>query len=189
MIEFTEFVDEILGDFLRGQGFVRAGYEQDLVIFESASCTLTAGYDSQRSCEVFIGLNRCNATRGPDFSFDEIIRAASVPAGLQPIGYAVSDEKSIRHLLQTMAALLAEYCVPLLRGDYSAWSKLESQRDADATQYAMENRVRLALNGASEAWRAKDFAKIIEILGPLKAKLGASDRAKLEYAERRLRHD
>ena len=189
MIEFTAIVDEILGDLLRTQGFVRVGYEQDLVIFESASCTLTAGYDSQRSCEVFIGLNRCNATRGPDFSFDEIIRAASVPAGLQPIGYAVRDEKSIRHLLQTMAALLAEYCVPLLRGDYSAWSKLESQRDADATQYAMENRVHFALNGASEAWRAKDFAKIIQILGPLRAKLGASDRAKLEYAERRLRHD
>ncbi len=189
MIGFTEIADKIIGDLLRTQGFVRVGYEQDLVFFESASCTLAAGYDSQRSYEVFIGLNRCNATRGPDFSFDEIIRAASVPADRQPMGYAACDEKSIRQLLQTIAALLEEYCLPLLRGEHSAWSKLESQRDADATQYAMNNRMRLALNDASEAWHVKDFAKFIEIIGPLRANLGTSERAKLEYAERMLHLD
>jgi hypothetical protein len=189
MSEFTEIADEVLGDLLRKQGFLCVGKEHGQVIFESATCTLIAGHDSHRSNEVFIGLNRRDASRGPDFNFEEIIRAASVPAGLQPTGYAVRDEKAIRHLLQTMAALLAAYCVPLLRGDYSAWWKLESQRVADVTLYAMENHVRLALNRASEAWHAKDFAKVIEILGPVRAKLGASDRAKLEYAERRFRGD
>jgi hypothetical protein len=189
MSEFTEIADEILGDLLSTHGFVRVGKEHDLSIFESATCTLTVGHDSQRSSEVFIGLNRRDGMRGPDFNFSEVLRAALVPPGLQPTGYAVRDEKSVRHLLQTMAALLATYCVPLLRGDCSAWSKLESQRDADATHYATENRVRVTLNGATEAWHAKDFAKIVEILGPVRPMLGASDLAKLEYAERKLRND
>ncbi len=189
MSEFTEIADEILGDLLSTHGFVRVDKMHDLAIFESETCTLTVGHDSQRSSEVFMGLNRRDGTRGPDFNFDEVVRAASVPSGLQPMGYAVRDEESIRHLLQTMAALLATYCVPLLRGDYSAWSKLVSQRDADATNYATENRVHLALNSATAAWHAKDFEKIIEILGPLRPMLGASDRAKLEYAERKLRDD
>jgi len=189
MNEFTEIADEALGDLLNAHGFVLVDKEHDLAVFESATCTLTVGHDSQRSSEVFIGLNRRDGTRGPDFNFSEVVRAASVPSCLQPTGYAVRDEKSVRHLLQTMAALLATYCVPLLRGDSNAWSKLELQRDADANQYATENRVRLALNGATGAWHAKDFAKIVEILGPVRAMLGASDLAKLEYAERRLRDD
>jgi len=187
MNEFTEIADEVLGDLLGMHGFVRVDKVRDLAMFESATCTLTVGHDSQRSNEVFMGLNRRNGTCGPDFNFSEVIRAASVPSGLQPMGYAVRDEKSVRHLLQTMAALLATYCVPLLRGDYGAWSTLISQRDADAVHYASENRVRLALNGAIEAWHTKDFARIVEILGPVRPMLGASDLAKLEYAERKLR--
>jgi hypothetical protein len=187
MSEFTEIADEILGDLLSTHGFVRVDKVQDLAVFESATCRLTVGHDSQRSSEVFIGLNRRDRECGPDFNFEEVIRAASVPAGLQPTGYAVGDEKSVRHLLQEMAALLTAYCEPLLRGDQSAWSKLVSQRDADATHYASENRVRLALNSATAAWHAKDFEKVIEILGPVRSMLGASDRAKLDYAERKLR--
>jgi len=189
MSEFTEIVDEVLGDLLNTHGFVRVDKERDLAIYESASCTLAVGHDSQRSSEVFIGLNRRDATRGPDFNFGEVVRAVSVPSGLQPMGYAVRDEKSVRLLLQTIAMLLAAYCVPLLRGDYSAWSKLVSQRDSDAAHYATENHLRLALNGATEAWHAKDLAKVIELLDPVRPMLGASDRAKLEYAERKLRDD
>ncbi len=189
MSEFTEIADEILGDLLRTCGFVRVDKVQDLAVFESTSCTLTVGHDSQRSSEVFIGLNRRDGTCEPDFNFGEVVRAAAIPSNLQPTGYAVRDEKSVRHLLQEMAALLTTYCVPLLCGDRSAWSKLVSQRDADAAHYATENRVRLALNSATAAWHAKDFEKVIEILGPVRPKLGASDRAKLEYAERKLRDD
>lgn len=189
MSEFTEIADEILGDILSTHGFVRVDKREDLAVFESATCTLTVGYDSQRSSEVYIGLNRRDEECGPDFNFGEVMRAALVPTGLQPTGYAVRDEKSVRHLLQEMAALLTAYCEPLLRGDKSVWSNLVSQRDADATQYAIENRVRLALSSVTAAWHAKNFEKVTEILGPVRSMLGASDRAKLEYAERRLRDD
>lgn len=189
MSEFTEIAEEILGDLLSTHGFVCVDKVQDLAVFESTTCTLTVGHDSQRSSEVFMGLNRRNGTCEPDFNFGEVVRAASVPSGLQPTGYAVRDEKSVRRLLQEMSSLLTTYCVPLLRGDRSAWSKLVSQRDADATHYAIENRVRLALNSATAAWHAKDFEKVMEVLRPLRPMLGASDRAKLEYAERKLRDD
>ncbi|MBK6348410.1 MAG: hypothetical protein IPF50_00690 [Proteobacteria bacterium] len=184
MNEFTEIAEDVLGDLLGALGFVRVDKAFDLAIFESATCTLTVGHDSQRSSEVFLGLNRRDGTYGPDFDFGEVVRAASVPSRLQPTGYAVRDEKSVRSLLQTMAKLLAAYCVPLLRGEGHAWSKLVSQRDA--TRYADENLVRLALNDAIEAWHVKNFAKFIEILGPVRHLLGASDLAKLEYAEQKL---
>jgi hypothetical protein len=185
--EFTEIAEEILGDLLSAHGFVCVDKVQNLAVFESTTCTLTVGHDNQRSDEVFMGLNRRDGTREPDFSFEEVVRAASVPLNLRPTGYAVRDEKSVRRLLQEMAALLTAYCVPLLRGDRSAWSTLVSQRAADATRYAIENRVRLALNSATAAWLARDFEKVIEVLDPLRPMLGASDRAKLQYAERKLR--
>ena len=118
-----------------------------------------------------------------------MVSAAKVASGVQTTSYKVGNETSVRRLLQEMSALLTTYCVPLLRGDRSAWSKLVSQRDADAAHYAIENRVRLALNSATAAWYAKDFEKVMEVLGPLKPMLGASDRAKLEYAERKLQDD
>ena len=187
MNEFTDIVDEILGAILNAHGFICSAKKRDLVMYESGACTLTVGHDSQRSSEIFISLNRRNATHGPDFGFDEVIRAASVPTGLQPTGYAARDEKSIRHLLQTMAALLATYCEPLLVGDEAAWSRLIVQRDADVTRYATENRVRQALNDATDAWHAQDFAKVVGLLDPVRSALGTADRAKLDHAERKLR--
>jgi len=187
MNEFAEIADETLGALLKAHGFVVVARERDLAEYESTACTLAVGYDSQRSCEVFIGLNRRDGARGPGFGFDEVIRAASVPANLQPMGYAARDEKSVRHLLQTMATLLTVYCVPLLRGDEAAWSQLVTQRSADAARYANDNRVRLTLNSATDAWRARDFAKVVELLDPVRHMLGTADRARLEYAERKLR--
>jgi len=188
MNEFTDIADEILGAMLNAHGFVRSAKEHDLAMYESGVCTLAVGHDCQRSSEIFIGLNRRNAAHGPDFGFDEAIRAASVPAGLQPTGYAARDEKSVRHLLQTMTALLATYCGPLLLGDEAAWSRLIAQRDADVTRYATENRVREALYDATKAWHAKDFAKVVDLLDPVRSALGTADRAKLEHAERKLRN-
>jgi len=187
MSEFTLIADEILGATLTAHGFVRIAKEPDLAMYESTACKLAVGHDSQRSSEVFIGLNRRDAARGPDFGFDEVIRASSVPACLQPTGYAARDERSVRQLLEIMAKLLATYCVPLLRGDEGAWSRLVTRRDAEAARYATENRLRLALNGATEAWHAKDLATVVKFLDPVRTMLGTADRAKLEYAERKLR--
>lgn len=187
MSEFAVIADEILGPTLAAHGFVCVASEPDLAMYESAACTLAVGHDSQRSSEIFIGLNRREAACGPDFGFDEVIRASSVPASLQPTGYVARGENSARQLLETMAKLLATYCVPLLRGDDGAWSRLVTQRDADAARYATENRLRLALIGATEAWNAKDLAKVVGLLDPVRTMLGTADRAKLEYAERKLR--
>ncbi|MGB7903698.1 MAG: hypothetical protein WCF43_03325 [Steroidobacteraceae bacterium] len=187
MSEFAVIADEILGTTLTAHGFVCVAREPDLAMYESAACTLAVGHDSKRSSEVFIGLNRREAACGPDFGFDEVIRASSVPASLHPTGYAARGEESVRQLLEAMAKLLATYCVPLLRGDEGAWSHLVTQRDAEAARYATENHLRLALNGATEAWKGKKFAKVVELLDPVRTMLGTADRARLEYAERKLR--
>jgi hypothetical protein len=181
MNEFPEIADEMLGDALKAHGFARVAEDRDFVEYESVACTLAVGYDSRRSNEVFVGLSRRNRAHGPDFNFCEVIRH------LQPMGYAAIDEKSIRHLLQTMAMLLTSYCLPLLRGDEDAWSQLITQRNTDAARYAADSQVRLALNDATDAWRARDMAKVVELLGPVRLMLGTADRAKLEYAERKLR--
>jgi len=187
MGEFSDIVDETFGKGLNAHGFVRSTKQRDLVKYESRLCTLAVAHDSQRSGEVFIGLNRRNAAHGPDYGFDEVIRAASVPASLQPTGYAARDEKSVRKLLRNMAELLATYCAPLLRGDEAAWSRLIAQRDTDASRYAIENRLRQVLNIATEAWHAKDYAKVVGLLDPVRSALDTVDRAKLEHAERKLR--
>lgn len=186
MSQFKDIVDEILGSVLLSCGFVRVTQDRDLVTYQSSACSVNVGYDSQRSGEVFLGLIGHDKLRGPAFGFDEVIRAASVPAEACPSGYAARDEKSIRRLLQTMAKLLEAYCMPLLRGDESAWIRLEAQRNSDVDRYAVETSLRLALSRATEAWRAKDFAKVIELLGPVRHLLGAADQAKLEYAESKL---
>jgi len=187
MNEFTEIADEILGPTLNAHSLVRSFKERDLAIYESRNCTLTVCHDSQRSGEVFIGLNRRNAAGGPDFDFDEAIRAGSAPVGIRPTGYAARDEKSVRHLLQNMATLLAMYCAPLLQGDEAAWSRLIAQREAEVTRYAFENHVRQAMKDATRAWLEKDYAKVVDLLDPVRSALGTADRAKLEHAERKLR--
>jgi hypothetical protein len=187
MNEFPRIVDEILGDALKAHGFARVAEDRDFVEYESRACTLAVSYDSRRSNEVFVGLSRRDRKHGPDFDFREVIRAASVPTHLQPMGYAAIDDKSIRHLLQTVAMLLTSYCLPLLRGEEDAWLQLIAQRNTDAARYAADSQVTLALNDATDAWRTKDMAKVVELLGPVRPLLGTADRTKLEYAERKLR--
>ena len=170
--------------------FHSGSQERDLVTYESTTCTMSRGLRQSALKRGFPWTEQARIAHGPDFGFDEVIRAALVPASSYPSGYAAHDEESIRHLLQTMADLLEAYCMALLRGDDAAWLRLMTQRDTDAARYAAENSLRLALSGATEAWHAKEFAKVIELLGPKRHLLGTADQAKLEYAEGKLRrHD
>ena len=73
MSEFTEIVEEILGDLLSTHGFVCVDKVKDLAVFESTTCTLTVGHDSQRSSEIFMGLNRRDGTCEPEFNFVEVV--------------------------------------------------------------------------------------------------------------------
>ena len=186
MSEFSDIVEQTFGDLARLQGFKIVEQGRTVVAYRSRACEITFSHDDQRSFEVFVGIRLLNKDLGPDFSIDEIIRARSVPTELRPQGYAAQGNDQARRLLERVISVLSIYGQQLLRGDSEAWASLIDQRDSDCIRHAEEMSLRQSLQRADEAWKARDYTKVAELLRSVSHLLGASDLARLDFSEKQL---
>lgn len=187
MTDFERIVCDAFTKILRAYGYRLVRSQPTRVTFDSRDRSVVVQLGAHGSSEVTVGLRSLTADHGPDFSFDEMLEAMTVPIDLRPAGYAVSSEDSLRDLVGMMADLLSKYCGPLLNGDAVAWSRIALQRQVAASEYAKETALRQCLNEAAHAWQQKEWRKYVELLDASRALLSKTDLAKLEYAERRVR--
>ncbi|HWY55443.1 MAG TPA: hypothetical protein VNZ03_13315 [Terriglobales bacterium] len=104
----------------------------------------------------------------------------------QHVMFQIGSREGVQEFVPKLAALVRKYAIPLLRGDESAYrSALEFQ----AKQYAdevKEGNLRVLRSKAEAAWRAKDYAQVIELYGPVREDLTEVEAKKLAYAEQRV---
>ncbi len=189
MTDFVRIVTDAFAEILPAYGYHLTRTQPTCITFDSPNQSVVIQFGKYGSSEVTIGLRSLMTDHGPDYSFDEILEAMAVPIELRPKGYAVSSEDSLRYLVERMSYLLRDYCGPLLYGDASAWSRIASQRDSAASDYAKETAFRQSLNEAGYAWQKKEWQQYVDLLGASRTMLSEADLAKLEYAERRARSD
>jgi len=187
MTDFEKIVNDAFTEILRAYGYSLVRSKPTRVTFDSRDQSVVVQLGVHGSSEVTIGLRSLISDHGPDFSFDEVLEAMAVPSELRPAGYAVSSEDSLRQLVEKMADLLSHYCEPLLNGDEVSWSRIASQREAAARDYAQKTALRQTLSEAADAWRQKRWRMYVELLDKSRALLSEADLAKLDYAERKAR--
>jgi hypothetical protein len=80
----------------------------------------------------------------------------------------------------------------VLRGDFGVFASARAIVEAQAVQQrirqreeATERSRRVAVAAAADAFRARDFQRVVEILLPHADLLGPGDRARLKYARAR----
>ncbi|NKB23823.1 MAG: hypothetical protein GKR87_05485 [Kiritimatiellae bacterium] len=71
--------------------------------------------------------------------------------------------------------------------DNQVFLHLKAQREEWRKNYALETQLEQARKISEQAWREKDYAKVMEVLGPFESHLSGSELKKLEFVRSRLR--
>jgi hypothetical protein len=76
-----------------------------------------------------------------------------------------------------------------LLGDPALFVRLERQRKVWSETFSRKVDLTQARQKLDAAWHARDYAKVIELLEPLREDLSTSESKKLAFAKKQLRED
>jgi hypothetical protein len=82
---------------------------------------------------------------------------------------------------------LAVFGRPALAGDRVFFRRLEEFRRADSEALMKEMDLSRTRTAAEKAWNVGEFAEIVSLYSAVEDDLTASEKAKLEYARKRVR--
>ena len=95
------------------------------------------------------------------------------------------DPLSVSSGLESIADLVKKCCRPFIRGDPSAFSKMEERDAGDAKKFTDEIVLRPLRIQAEEAWSAKDYPRYCEIAEKIGCGLTNAERRRLSVAKSR----
>jgi hypothetical protein len=87
--------------------------------------------------------------------------------------------------LKERAQFLKEHGEPALVGDVAFFGRASSARSTRTRAYWHSKRVDDATRNAADAFRRKDWRKVVRLLDPVSGDLSPAQRRKLEYARKR----
>ncbi|KJS66081.1 MAG: hypothetical protein JL50_13065 [Peptococcaceae bacterium BICA1-7] len=97
--------------------------------------------------------------------------------------YQASNPRSISKAVGELAKLLRIHGKEALAGQYQYYKKIsEMKLQRQQTAYT-EEMLKITENRANDAWKRKDFSKVIELYEPIKQHLNTTQIKKLEYAK------
>lgn len=99
-----------------------------------------------------------------------------------PSGLTDDDPEALSRLLRKAAGLLESYGGDLIEGAGVAWEAALRQSASGRPSTRGEVVNGPAVRAAEEAWQARDFARVVALLGPIESDLSARDGRRLDYA-------
>lgn len=155
-----------------------------LVRFESASVYVEIVYDGERSYELglLVGLR---TDPDPPFSIHEVLRLRRAPEAKSFALIQITTAEGMVRWIDRLAVVFRTYGDDLISGTQRGFVELSTQRRDDTKRYALERELRSARAEAANAWRSKDYVRVVKIFGPLRDVLTAAERGILEFSEKR----
>ena len=90
-------------------------------------------------------------------------------------------------LLARCARLLLTYGAALLEGDRGVWDRADALRAARTDEYNRRVAVSsVVIERADDAWLTRDYARVRDLLAPVRENLDETHRRRLEFAESRV---
>ncbi len=112
----------------------------------------------------------------------DIIESSTSSEKVLPF-YQASNPRSISKAVEDLANLIKAHGKDALTGQYQYYKKI-SERKLKKQQIALtEKMLKVAENRAIDAWKRKDFRKVVEIYEPIKEHLSTKQTKKLKYAK------
>jgi hypothetical protein len=183
-LDFIRTVAEAFG-WLHGLGYAISEKGPSIVRFTNQSTLITV-YHGRSSGEVGVEVSKREAEDAERFSMSELIRLAEPKAAdayRNPI--AISTDE-LRKAVDSQSERLQHYGERVLRGESGIWYELQAQRKKWSQEFAAEVLAAQVRPIAAEAFRERDYDRVVELLSKIEGQLTPSEKQRLEYARRQV---
>jgi hypothetical protein len=176
---------QVAFSFLESAGFrlveqenARLGYESDQTLF-SIEWDVRSG-----ELNIFVGLKPRKGEKRDSFSLSDLLRMEGVdaPESLQP--FQVSEEERLPAFLGRLAEDTRVHASSALAGDRMFFRRLEIFRNSQSSALLRDMTVRRVRLDADEAWRARDFNRVVDLYSLIGEEMNQAEKGRLEYARR-----
>jgi hypothetical protein len=183
-----DFKDAALASF----GFLRTyslkPVEEDVtfVRYESPAVFVNV-FHGRGSLEVGVEIGRLDRTE--KYGLDYIVSWAGKYAwesegfGRGTI-FQVSTREGVQAIVPKVAAIVKKYGDPFLSGQPAFYDELQRANERASVAYERDQTLNRLCTEADVAWKAKDFARVAELLQPVRADLTEVVGKRLAYAEK-----
>jgi hypothetical protein len=183
---FAEIVEQNFA-FLTEHGFKPVQKETTFVRFESERLYVNI-YHGRQSYEIEgeVGLH---GTSEAPYSILDFIRLLEPTKAAEYRRYAAHTAKDVGNGVQKLASLFRRYLGAGVLDDDRIFERLQTSRKSAVHSYWQGMKLTQARQQLDTAWHAKNYAKIIELLEPLRCDLSRTELKKLNYAKQRITQD
>jgi hypothetical protein len=157
--------------------------EATFVRFESRRLFVNV-YHGRKSFEIGLELGQTGSDEGP-YSMWEILRLVEAEDAAAYRNFAATTAGGVAEGVARLASLFRVTVEGGILDDPGLFVRLARQRAAVSEAYAREVELAHAREALDAAWQARDYAKVVELLEPLRDDLTPSERQKLDIAKRR----
>ena len=182
-LRFAEVVKENFS-FLQDHGFKRVQSEPTFVRFESRRSYVNV-YHGRRSFEIGLEIGlQGDRPKEACHSMSEIIRLVEPEKLAEYKDYAACTVTDVAEGVRRLAALFRRYIDAGILDDAGFFERLRESHKAAVHDYWKKGELTHARRELDAAWHAKNYAKVVELLRPLRDALTPTELHKLEYAEK-----
>lgn len=184
---FSNKVRRTFGDLLAEFGYEASRADGYSIRFERTPTFVELDYDAQRSHEVSIWLSDGDELEPPLELVDALRATECEPKDVEGVALMQTDSPAdLDVLLQRAAQALRDCGSDFVAGDTNAFAAARELRSQRAESYTVNLQNRSALAAADDAWAAKDYGRVHDLLNPIRDSLGSSYQRRLEFAEKKL---
>jgi hypothetical protein len=160
--------------------------EVTFIRYESAVVFVNV-YHGRGSFEIAVEIGRLDRTER--YGLDYIVSWAGKQAwGSEGFGrgtmFQVSTRNGVRNIVPKVAELVKKYGDPFLSGQPAFYDELQKANERASVAYEQEQMLNRIRAEADAAWKARDFARVAELLQPVRACLTEVASKRLAYAEK-----
>lgn len=185
---FREAVLSSFG-FLRTYGLEPVMEDVTLVRYESDAVFVNV-YHGRSSSVIGVEIGRLD--RPEQYGLDYIVYWAGKQAWeAEGFGrctmFQVSSREGVQKFVPKVAALVKRYGDPFLSGRPGFYDELQRHNEREKARYEHEQMLAEIRQEADAAWKTRNFARVVELLEPVRSELTRIESGRMAYAERHSR--
>jgi hypothetical protein len=183
------FREAVLSSFayLRDFGLHPVTEQVTLVRYESSRVFVNV-YHGRASFELSIEMGRLQE---PDerltlYDIVEWSNAETVEGFGQHVTFQVSSREGVQEFVPKLANLVQKYGAAFLKPDMNAYIAVHEARSRGVLEYKKQVKLMNVRENAEIAWRAKNYARVIELYRPVSEDLTEVETRRLAYARKQI---
>lgn len=169
--------------FLEGAGFRLTQIDAGQLRYESAQSVVDVVWDARSGeLEVFVGLHPQTGLPKETYSVMDILGMEGTLPPDRKVAAQVADENRLRPFVDQLAEDMRVHAQPALAGDRMFFRRLERFRHAKAEAFGRSMKLQQVRSAVEDAWRKRDFKKVIGLYASVESDLTEAEKRKLAYA-------